>query len=274
MGNMDWNEETLKNKLAGKLIGNQVYYFSEIDSTNDAAHRLGVDGAHEGTVVIADRQIKGKGRLQREWHSPSGSNIYTSIILRPNLEPDRAPQISILAGVAVAETLDKYCRGQVKLKWPNDVLLKGKKVCGILAQMKTSASRVDFIILGIGINVNIDYNQLPQDIKNTATSLAIETGSKISRQELIIGLYENLAKWYKKLMEGGFDAVKEKWLSLVPMIGQKVQIMSGNEVLSGKALGLDERGALLLLTAEDRRIKISAGDAAILKETQNNVVGN
>ncbi len=271
---MDWNKETFKNKLAGKLIGHKIYCFSEIDSTNDEAFELAAAGSPEGTVVIADSQAKGKGRLQRTWHSPAGMNIYTSIILRPDLKPENAPQISILAGVAVAEIMDNFCPGMVNLKWPNDVLLKGKKVCGILAQMKTSASRVDFIILGIGINVNIDYNQLPQDIKNTATSLAIETGRKISRQELIIGLYENLAKWYKKLMAGGFSAVKEKWLSMAPMIGKKVQIMSGNEVVSGKALGIDERGALLLLTAENRRIKISAGDATILKETQNNVVGN
>jgi BirA family biotin operon repressor/biotin-[acetyl-CoA-carboxylase] ligase len=274
MRNVDWNEETLKNKLAGKIIGHQVYYFSEIDSTNDEAFELAAAGSPEGTVVIADSQTKGKGRLQRVWHSPSGSNIYTSIILRPNLEPDSAPQISILAGVAIAEIMDNFCAGMVNLKWPNDVLLKRKKVCGILAQMKTSASRVDFVILGIGINVNIDYNQLPGDIKNTATSLAIETGHKISRQELIIGLYENLAKWYKKLMEGGFSAVKEKWLSMAPMIGKRVQIMSGNEMISGKALGIDEQGSLLLLTAEDRRIKISAGDATILKETKNNVAGN
>ena len=274
MRNMDWNEETLKNKLAGKLIGHKVYYFSEIDSTNDEAFELAAAGSPEGTVVIADSQTKGKGRLQRVWYSPLGSNIYTSIILRPNLAPDRAPQISILAGVAVAEIMDNFCPGMVNLKWPNDVLLKGKKVCGILAQIKTSASHVDFIILGIGINININYNQLPQDIQNTATSLAIETGRKISRQELIIDLYENLAKWYKKLIVDGFSAVKEKWLSMAPMIGKKVQIMSGNEVVSGKAFGIDEHGSLLLLTAEDRRIKVSAGDATILKETQNNVAGN
>jgi BirA family biotin operon repressor/biotin-[acetyl-CoA-carboxylase] ligase len=271
---MDYSIQLLEKFFAGKLIGHKINFYPKIGSTNDEAFDLAAAGSPEGTVVIADSQTEGKGRLQRVWHSPSGSNIYTSIILRPNLEPDRAPQISILTGVAVAEVIDNFCPGMVNLKWPNDVLLKGKKVCGILAQLKTSASRVDFIILGIGINININYNQLPQDIKNTATSLAIETGRKISRQELIISLYENLAKWYKKLMKGGFSAVKEKWLSMAPMIGQRVQIMSGNEVVSGKALGIDEQGSLLLLTAEDRRIKISAGDATILKETQKNVVGN
>jgi BirA family biotin operon repressor/biotin-[acetyl-CoA-carboxylase] ligase len=271
---MDYAIQLLENKLAGKLIGHKIHFYQEIGSTNDEAFDLAAAGSPEGTVVIADSQTKGKGRLQRVWHSPAGSNIYTSIILRPYLEPQSAPQISILAGVAVAEIMDNFCPGMVNLKWPNDILLKGKKVCGILAQMKTSASRVDFIILGIGINININYNQLPQDIKNTATSLSIETGRNISRQELIIGLYENLAKWYKKLIADGFSAVKEKWLSMAPMIGKRVQIMSGDEVISGKALGIDEQGSLLLLTAEDRKIKISAGDVTILKETQKNVTRN
>ena len=271
---MDYSIQSLEKILAGKLIGHKIHFYQEIGSTNDEAYQLGTAGSPEGTVVIADSQTKGKGRLQRVWHSPSGSNIYTSIILRPNLKPDRAPQISILAGVAVAEIMDNFCPGMVNLKWPNDVLLNGKKVCGILAQMKTSASRVDFIILGIGINVNINYNQLPQDIKNTATSLAIETGRKISRQELIISLYENLAKWYKKLIADGFSTVKEKWLSMAPMIGKRVQIVSGDEVISGKALGIDEQGSLVLLTVGDKKIKVSAGDATILKEIQKNVAGN
>jgi BirA family biotin operon repressor/biotin-[acetyl-CoA-carboxylase] ligase len=271
---MDYAIRLLENKLAGSFIGHKIHFYPDIDSTNTEAFNLAAAGAPEGTVVIADSQTKGRGRMQRVWHSPSGSNIYTSLILRPNLKPDRVPQISILAGVAVAEIMDNFCPGMVNLKWPNDVLLNGKKVCGILAQMKTSASRVDFIILGIGINININYNRLPQDIKNSATSLAIETDRKISRQELIIDLYENLAKWYKKLIADGFSTVKEKWLSMAPMIGKRVQITSGDEVISGKALGIDEQGSLLLLTAEGRKIKISAGDATILKETQKNVAGN
>ncbi len=271
---MAYDVQLLENKLAGSLIGHKIHFYPGIGSTNDKAFDLATAGSPEGTVVIADSQTEGRGRLRRVWHSPAGSNIYTSIILRPNLEPARAPQISILAGVAIAEIMDNFCPGMVNLKWPNDVLVQGKKVCGILAQMKTSTSRVDFIILGIGINININYNQLPQDIKNTATSLAIETGRNISRQELIIGLYENLTKWYKKLIIDGFSTVKGKWLSMAPMIGKRVQIISGDKVVSGKALGIDEQGSLLLLTAENRRIKIFAGDATILKETQNNVAGN
>ena len=194
---MGWNLEVLEKSLAGKFIGRPLYYYPEIGSTNDEAFRLGIAGAPEGTAVIADSQTKGKGRLQRVWHSPPGSNIYTSILLRPNYSPDQAPQISIAAGVAVAEIINEYCPGQVQLKWPNDVLLNKKKVCGILAQMKTSADVIDFVVLGIGINVNIGYNQLPPDIRTIATSLAIESGREISRLESQPQLFQiqMLAYW-------------------------------------------------------------------------------
>lgn len=263
---MDWDEEHLRNNLAGKLIGHPLYYFPEIGSTNDEAYRLGVTGVADGTVVIADGQTKGKGRLQRAWHSPAGSNIYTSIILRPQIKPAAAPQISLVAGVAVAELLSQYCPGLVELKWPNDVLIKGKKICGILAQMKTAGEQVDFVVVGIGINVNIGKDQFPADIRDIATSLIIETGRKIAREDLIIGLYENLAKWYKKLLQDGFTSIKEKWLNLAPMIGKEIKVTYFSEVVQGKALGIDEQGALILLCVNEEKISISAGDATILKE--------
>ena len=256
--------EILKQQLDGKFIGHRLYYYEEIGSTNDEAFRLGSAGAPEGTALIANSQSAGKGRMQRVWYSPAGSNIYTSIILRPQIEPARAPQISILAGVAVADILESYCPDRIKLKWPNDVLINGKKVCGILSQMKTIVSEVDFIILGIGINVNISYNEFPKEICNIATSLAIETGREISRQELIIRLYENLAKWYKQLLGDGFGRIKEKWLSMSPMIGQTVQVMFQEEAVSGKAIGLDEDGSLILLAAGNKKLKVSAGDATIV----------
>ena len=262
---MKLNQEKLKKSLAGKFIGHQLHYYEEIGSTNDEAFRLGLAGAPEGTVLIAESQNAGKGRILRVWHSPSGCNIYTSIILRPQITPASTPQISILAGVSVAEVLESYCPDRIKLKWPNDVLIDGKKVCGILSQIKTVASAVDFIVLGIGINVNISYNQFPKEIRNLATSLVMETGREISRQELIIRLYENLAKWYKQLLKNGFDRIKEKWLSLTPMIGQTVQVMFREEAVSGKAIGLDEDGSLILLATGNKEIKVLAGDATIIK---------
>ncbi|MEN6623401.1 MAG: biotin--[acetyl-CoA-carboxylase] ligase [Smithella sp.] len=256
-------------KLVGNLIGHKLYYYQEIDSTNDEAYRLGSAGAPEGAVVFADSQTQGKGRMQRVWHSPAGSNIYTSLVLRPHFPPGKAPQISLVAGVAVAELLEQYCPGKIELKWPNDVLVKGRKICGILAQMKTVGEEIDFVIVGIGINVNIRQNQFPAELQEIATSLIEETGQEISRRELIINLYENFEKWYKTLLENDFDTVKKKWLSFSPMIGKNVQIKFQNEKIIGKALGLADDGSLIIFTAAEEELKISAGDATILNKGCN-----
>jgi len=264
-GLMILKPEILKQRLAGKFIGHQLYYYQETGSTNDEAYRLGSKGAPEGTALIAESQSAGKGRMQRVWHSPAGANIYTSIVLRPEFETIRAPQISIAAGVAVAETLGPYCPGKVWLKWPNDVLIGGKKVCGILAQMKMSGNAIDFVVVGIGINVNLNPEQFPPDIQKIATSLAIEAGCEISRLDLIIRLYENMAKWYRELVQNGFGPVKEKWLGLSSMIGKPVSVMFREETVSGTALGLDDDCSLILLTDRDETVRVSAGDATILK---------
>ena len=266
---MNLNQESLKQNLAGKFIGHQLHYYEEIGSTNDEAFRLGMKGVPEGTVLIAESQSAGKGRMQRVWHSPAGANIYTSIILRPDFEVARAPQISIATGVAVAETLDLYCPGKVQLKWPNDALIGGKKVCGILAQMKLAGAAIDFVVVGIGINVNINRKQFPQDIQEIATSVAIEAGHEISRLELIIRLYENLAKWYKQLLQNGFRPIMEKWLSCSSMIGQPVSVLFQEEAVSGTAIGLDDDGSLILLAAGNKEIIVSAGDATVIKEKIN-----
>ncbi|MGP8153770.1 MAG: biotin--[acetyl-CoA-carboxylase] ligase [Smithella sp.] len=264
---MDWNSEILEKSLAGKFFGHRLYYFPETGSTNDDAFSLGIAGAPEGTVVIADSQNKGKGRMKSVWHSPSGSNIYTSVILRPQIELSKASQIPIAAGVAVGETLETYCPNKVRLKWPNDVLIDGKKVCGILAQTKMSSSEINFVVLGIGINVNLSREQFPRDIQEIATSLSIQAGREISRLELIISLYENMAKCYRQLLQIGFGQIKEKWLKLSPMISQTVQVIFKDEIIEGRATGLDEDGSLILLAEGNKEIKVFAGDAMIIRRS-------
>ena len=262
---MKLDSSILREKLAGQFIGHELHYFEETGSTNDDAFRLGLSGAPEGTVVIAESQSSGKGRLKRVWHSPPGVNLYTSVILRPSFKTMRAPQISIAAGVAVAETLNPYCGGRAELKWPNDVLIGGKKICGILAQMKTVESGIDFVVVGIGININIHRNQFSNEINEIATSLAIESGGEIPRSDVIIRLYENLTKWYKKLQICGFEPVRQAWLDLTPMIGKTVQVRFSEEVVSGTACGLDEDGSLILQTDLNSTLRVSAGDATIIK---------
>jgi BirA family biotin operon repressor/biotin-[acetyl-CoA-carboxylase] ligase len=262
---MNLNSEYLKRKLAGQFIGHALHCYPQIGSTNDEAFRLGLQGAPEGTVLVADAQSAGKGRLARLWHSPPGANIYTSVLLRPRFAAARAPQISIAAGVTAAETLEPYCPGRAALKWPNDVQIGGKKICGILAQMKLAGADIDFVVVGIGVNVNWRPEQFPEEIRSIATSLFLETGRDISREDLLNRLYENLTKWYKSLLTCGFEAVRQAWLSRAPMIGQNVAVRFGDETLSGRAAGLDDDGSLILETPEGAARKVSAGDATILK---------
>ncbi len=247
------------------VIGHQIHYYKEIGSTNDEAFRLGSAGAPHGTALIAEGQSAGKGRMQRIWHSPPGVNVYTSVILRPSFEPARAPQLSLAAGVAVAETLEAYCAGRIELKWPNDAQIGGKKVCGILSQMKMKASAIDFVVLGIGINVNLTREQFPPDIREIATSIAVETGRKTDLDSLINRLYENLTKWYSTLVSRGFEPVRQTWLGLAPMIGQTVSIRFGEEEVSGTAEGIDDDGSLILKTKTNSILRASAGDATIIK---------
>jgi len=262
---MYWNTEVLKAKFEGKSFGHSIYYYDKTSSTNDDAFSLGLNGVPEGTIVIADSQTAGKGRIRRSWISPPGLNIYTSVILRPKIEAFKASGIPIMAGVAVAEVLDLYCPGQVELKWPNDVIIKNKKVCGILSEAKMREGTIDFIVLGIGINVNIQDGKFSEEIRDIATSLAIESGQYIDRQELIIRLYENLEKWYKQQLQKGFDPIKNKWLELTSMIGRMVVVNFGKENIKGKAVGLDDDGQLILLSENNQDIKVSAGDATIMR---------
>jgi BirA family biotin operon repressor/biotin-[acetyl-CoA-carboxylase] ligase len=262
---MDWNLKVLEERLAGKLFGRKIYYHSETGSTNDEAFSLGKACAPEGTSVIADSQREGKGRLGRSWHSPRGANIYTSVILRPQMESSEISRIPIMAGVAVAEVMDAFCPGKISLKWPNDVLLNEKKVCGILSTAKITAGKIDFIVLGIGINVNMSGNQFSEEIRDSATSLFVETRREFPREDLIISLYENLEKWYKQLTQKGFGAIKENWLNLAPMIGQMVQVVFKDETIRGKAAGIDDDGSLILVDEANKEIKVMAGDATIIK---------
>ena len=262
---MSLTPSSLKKHLAGKFIGHKLYYYEEIGSTNDEAFRLGVQGAPEGTALIAESQSAGKGRMQRTWHSPPGANIYTSVILRPRFEPDLAPRISLAAGVAVAETLDPYCPGKVSLKWPNDVQIGGKKVCGILTQMKTATGVIDFVVVGIGVNVNWNLKEFPEDIQKMATSLSVEAGREVSRLELIILLYENLAKCYSELSQNGFAPLRKKWLDRTTMIGKPVSVIFGKETIIGEAADLDEDGSLVILVDGNKKVKVAAGDATVGK---------
>jgi len=242
---MLFNEELLRAFLTTSVFGKQIQLLEKTVSTNNQAFSLAFKGAPEGTAVLADCQTGGKGRLSRSWFSPPGKNIYTTVVLRPQMEPALAPQITLISGVAVAELLNRYCPGKVSLKWPNDVLIGGRKVCGILAESRSSAVKIEYIVVGIGININMTEEDLDEDLRRIATSLKIETGRDYVREEVAARLYESLEKWYLIFRDSGFAPVREKWLECAGMTGKEICYVSQGATVKGRVAGMDNDGALL-----------------------------
>jgi BirA family transcriptional regulator, biotin operon repressor / biotin---[acetyl-CoA-carboxylase] ligase len=263
---MDFSVKNLAAALAGKRLGCPLYFRDVTDSTNNEAFRLAVQGAGEGTAVVADRQTAGKGRMHREWESPPGRNLYVSLILRPELKPLLAPSLALMAGVAVADMLTTYCPGGVHLKWPNDVYVQDKKIAGILSESKIVGSKIQFIVLGIGVNVNISKGDFTPSLQSIATSVKEETGHDVSRLAMTVRLFDAVNRYYDHLLMEGFGVIRTEWLALTRMIGRYCEVMSGGERYRGKILDIDERGALMIMTEEGTVCRILAGDASLIKE--------
>lgn len=254
-----FDEQNLRAALKGRTFGSIVFH-GELDSTNTEAWRLAERGAPEGTLVIADRQTRGRGRMDRVWYSPPGGNFYGSFILRPPITPDRAPQITLTAGVAVAEVLSRYCPDGVEIKWPNDVLIKGKKACGILTEMKAVPAGVVFVILGVGINVNMEASDFTAEIRDRATSLMLETSAAVDRVALTVGLVESLEKWYRVFLRDGFQAVRGQWIARSRLAGKRIRVSFKERTQTGLALGIDDEGAVVMREDTGLIRRITAGD--------------
>ncbi|MFO7772542.1 MAG: biotin--[acetyl-CoA-carboxylase] ligase [Dehalococcoidia bacterium] len=235
-----------------------IHYFREIDSTMDAARELAKEGAGDGTIVIAEAQIRGRGRLSREWLSPKGG-IYFTLVLRPSISPAYAPRINLMASVAVAVTIGKLFGLKAELKWPNDVLIGGKKVCGILAEMEAEMDVVNFVNLGIGINAN---TYVPR-FETTATSLKHVLGRDISRKEFLSALLVEIERQLPLLMEA---SLLEEWRELSVTLNSDVRILSPGEVIVGRAIDVDASGALIIKERNGALKKAVAGDCTHFRE--------
>lgn len=263
--NRDFNRDNLEGLTPEGLIGHRIHFFDTIDSTNNYAAVLATGGACEGEVVIADCQTAGRGRLrERVWQSPPGRNLYTSIILRPDIPPAFAPGLTLVAGVAVAELLGGYC--PVSLKWPNDVLAGGRKISGILTEMRGKGSKVDFVVVGIGINVNMEPGDFKEELRPLSTSLKEQTSNKVSRLELTAALYRLLENWYRIFIEGGFVSVRERWLECSDIVGKTIEVTDRGVVQRGRCQGIDDEGMLLLIDGENRTVPVRSGDVTIKKD--------
>ena len=244
-------------------IGWDIRYFDEVDSTQRLAAELARGGAAQGTVVIAERQTAGRGRLGRGWHSPAGVNLYTTVLLRPRLPWAEVPQLSLVAGVAVAEALETVAPGLVGLKWPNDVWFRGRKGGGILAEAVTDASRgLACVLLGIGLNLNLCAGDVPSDLRDKATSVLIATGREVDRVRFAARLFEMLDIRYREAEAGGFAAVRPLYENYFALKGRQVRVVDGNVTTSGLVRGIDSDGALILETGIGY-IRISSGDVSI-----------
>lgn len=249
--------------LGTEQIGKEIYTLPQASSTNEVAFRLALKGAEEGTAVLAELQTKGKGRMGRTWESPAGLNIYLSIILRPRMVPSKTPLITLMAAVACAEAIDEVAGLLPAIKWPNDLLLEGKKLGGILTEADMELDTINFVVVGIGINVNMTRLSFPPSIKDTATSLQEALGREISRIALIQAILRHMEQWYERLRQGGGAEITSRWKELSLVRGQQIEVTSLEEVVRGTALDIDEDGALLVQTDNTTIKKVVAGDVTL-----------
>ncbi len=252
----------IKAGLKTQIIGRNIQYFKETESTNIIAREI-AGSVEEGTVVIAESQTGGRGRMGRKWISPEGG-IWLSIIIKPKIQPLYASRITLLAGVSVAETIRGYGL-PAKIKWPNDVLINGKKVCGILTEIEAEIDLIEFCVVGIGIDANVDTESFPEEARETSTSLKKELGSGINRVEFAQKLLEEFESLYLKFQKDGFSPILEEWRNMSATIGEWVKITTQARTIYGEAIGVDSEGALVLETGEGKLEKIVAGNCEHLR---------
>lgn len=237
-------ENEIKAGLPTKYIGKNVVFEKSVTSTQEIAHRLASQGVQEGTVVVSDEQLGGKGRLGRAWYSPIGTGIWMSLILKPKIPPQKAPQLTLLAAVAVIRGIKKTTSLECDIKWPNDILLNGKKLVGILTEMQADPDQIHSVIIGIGINVNQDI--FPEEIKQIATSLKLEKGEELNRANIMQGIMQEFEWLYELFLNEGFLSIKEMWEAHAITIGRRIIARTINASLEGFAKGITDDGVLLL----------------------------
>ncbi|CUX31815.1 biotin--[acetyl-CoA-carboxylase] ligase [Clostridium sp. C105KSO13] len=255
--------EELSSTMDAQWAGKKIYYFDEIDSTNTRAKQLGEEGALHGTIVVAEEQSAGRGRRGRAWKSPIGSNIYMSILLRPeDIPPVKAPMLTLVMGLSTAEGLREYTSLDIQIKWPNDIILEGKKLAGILTEMSTEVDFINYIVIGTGINVNM--KQLPAEVAEKATSLRLETGRFMRRSEIIAIIMKKFEKNYQIFMENkDLGQLQEKYNNLLITREKEVRIIGTREEYGGYALGINEKGELMVRKSDGAVETVSSGEVSV-----------
>jgi len=242
---------------------NKILYFSTIPSTTGPAREEAQQGCAEGTLVVAEEQTGGRGRLGRAWYSPRYKGIFLSLILRPQVNPNEVSQITMLAAVALASAIKRETGVATGIKWPNDLLIQGKKVCGILADLNAELDRVNYLVLSAGINVNHEPEDFPEDLKDTATSLKIATGRPVNRAGLVRACLEDFEQWYILWLEEGFEPVLSTWKEMSVSLNCPVRIHTLNKSWDGWAEDVDREGALLLRLPTGEIQRLVSGEVSL-----------
>jgi len=254
--------DDIKARLKTKLIGSEVLVFEETASTNDVVEHLAKSGAHEGLVVFAESQTRGRGRRGRAWASPRGKGLWFSVLLRSTLPPSAASRITVAASVAVARAIREVGRVDARIKWPNDVIIGDKKLAGILTELQVEADEILRAILGIGIDVNCEQDDFPNDLARIATSLKLESGSAHDRVALAARVLAALDECYQLALTD-FEAVADEWAKLCTTLGRQIVVTVGQRRTEGFAQALDSDGALLVRSDSGQMERILGGDLVV-----------
>jgi len=249
----------IKKNLKTKILGKEVLCYRTVGSTNNLAFRLAESGAEEGTLIVADEQTKGRGRMGRDWYSPPRLGLWMSLILRPDIPPFKAPGLSICAGLALAQAIGELTGLDAKIKWPNDCLLNGRKVGGVLLELSAELDRINFIVVGIGVDVNQQLTDFPKNLATIATSIRIEWGKEIPRIKLLSSFLERLESIYLNFKNNGIAPQRQLIKKFSSLLGTKVAVKFGKEKIEGIAEDIDDNGSLVIRTGKDLRV-VTAGE--------------
>lgn len=251
--------------LHTQVMGKQIDYMPVASSTQVRAHKLAGEGAVEGTLVIAEQQTEGRGRMGKKWFSPSGTGIWMSLILKPRVPMQFTSQLTLLTSVALCRAIKQLTTLNISIKWPNDLLIEHQKACGILLESRTEDERLHYIVAGIGISVNMTENDFPKELRNDVTSLRIALGKSVNREQLIVHFLEEFERLYDHYQEHGFSAIRSLWEALSISLHRPIEVFTGQETISGTAVGLDDLGALLVQDGDGNVMKIYSGDVSHVK---------
>lgn len=247
--------------LKTKYMGRVIIHCGSISSTNELARKRAASGDGEGLIVIAEEQTGGKGRLGRKWVTPKSAAIAMSIVLTPGTAPSEAPGITLVTGLAVCRAIKSSTGLKAEIKWPNDIIINGKKVCGILTEMSASLDRVNYVIVGVGVNVNI--YEFPDDIKDIATSLCIETGSRVSRKDVLSSILLEFEKLYEEFKKTGFNKIIGPYKESCATLGKAVRVISVSESFEGQAVDVARDGALIVRRSDGEVRRVLSGDVSV-----------